>query len=320
MKNSVRLLAVLFMLTGAGAAFAQGYPNRPIKVVIPWPPGQATDLVARMVSEKLVPVLGQPMIADNKGGAGGTIGSDFAAKQPADGYTILAGSSGPISISPNVQKVGYDPIRDFAPITLLAVNPFVLVVNPSVPAKNVKELIALLRANPGKYSFSSSGSGATSHLMTVLFNSMAKVDAVHVPYKGSSQSVTDVVSGQVAYTIETVPGVISFVKSGRLRALAVSSAKRSAAMPELPPIADDLPGYDMFGWIGWLAPAGTPSEPRARLAAESQKVLQAADIKERFLALGLEPSGLSPEEFTEFLKKQNARYGSIAKQANVRAD
>jgi tripartite-type tricarboxylate transporter receptor subunit TctC len=273
-----------------------------------------------MVSEKLVPVLGQPMIADNKGGAGGTIGSEFAAKQPADGYTILAGSSGPISISPIVQKVGYDPIRDFAPVTLLAVNPFVLVVNPSVPAKNVKELIALLRANPGKYSFSSSGSGATSHLMTVLFNSMAKVDAVHVPYKGSSQSVTDVVSGQVAYTIETVPGVISFVKSGRLRALAVSSAKRSAAMPELPPIADDLPGYDMFGWIGWLAPAGTPSEPRARLAVESQKVLQAADIKERFLALGLEPSGLSPEEFTEFLKKQNARYGSIAKQANVKVD
>ena len=325
MKTSARFLtalAALWYCVGAGTALAQAYPNHPIRVIIPWPPGQATDLAARMVSEKLVPVLGQPLVADNKPGAGGTIGSEAAARQPADGYTLLAASSGPISISPNVQKLGYDPLKDFAPISLLAINPFVLVVNPSIPANNVKELIALLRANPGKYSFASSGSGATSHLMTVLFNAMAKVEAVHVPYKGSAQAVTDVVSGQVAYTIETVPGIISFVKSGRLRALAVSSAKHSSAMPELPTIAEagGLEGYDMAGWIGFMAPAGTPAAVTERLAAESRKVLQDADIRQRFLALGLEPAGNTPKEFAEFMRKQNERYAAAVKLGNVKAD
>ena len=321
MNALVRLVGVL-ALCSASAAFAQGqaYPNHPIKILVPWPPGQATDLAARMVAEKLVPVLGQPLVVDNRGGAGGTIGADVVAKAPADGYTILAGSSGPISISPNVQKLGYDPLKDFAPISLIAINPFVLVVNPSIPAKDVKELIALLKANPGKYSFSSSGSGATSHLMTVLFNSMAGVTATHVPYKGSSQSVTDVVNGQVAYTIETVPGVLSYTKSGRLRALAVTSAKRAEALPELPTIAETLPGYDMFGWIGFMAPAGTPRDLTERFAAETQKVLQDPDIRKRFIALGLEPAGSAPNEFAEFLKAQNARYGSIVREADVKVD
>ena len=322
MKSSVRALAGLAVaLCWAGAAIAQGYPNHPIKVLIPWPPGQATDLAARMVSEKLVPVLGQPMVADNRGGAGGTIGTEFASKQPADGYTILAGSSGPISISPNVQKVAYDPKKDFAPISLLAINPFVLVVNASIPANNVKELIALLRANPGKYSFSSSGSGATSHLMTVLFNSMAKVDAVHVPYKGSSQAITDLVGGQVAYTIETVPAVSSFIKSGRLRALAVTSSKRSSAMPEVPTIAEaGLAGYDMVGWIGFMAPAGTPKAITDRLSAETRKVLQETEIRQKFLGLGLEPAGNTPAEFAEFMRRQNERYGAAVKAGNVKLD
>ena len=319
MKTSLRLLALLASVC-AGAAVAQDYPNHPIKVLVPWPPGQATDLAARMVSEKLVPALGQPLVVDNRPGAGGVIGSELASKAAPDGYTLLAGSSGPISISPNVQKVPYDPLKDFATISLLAVNSYVLVVNPSVPAKNVPELIALLRANPGKYSFSSSGSGASSHLASVLFNSMANVNAVHVPYKGSSPSVSDLVSGQVAYTMETVPGVISFVKSGRLRALGVSSAKRSTAMPELPTIADDLPGYEMSGWIGLMAPAGTPSEISARLSREVRKILEIPEIRERFLALGQEPSGNTPEEYAEFLRRQNDRYASIVKQANLKLD
>ncbi len=319
MKTSLRLLALLASVC-AGAAVAQDYPNHPIKVLVPWPPGQATDLAARMVSEKLVPALGQPLVVDNRPGAGGVIGSELASKAAPDGYTLLAGSSGPISISPNVQKVPYDPLKDFATISLLAVNSYVLVVNPSVPAKNVPELIALLRANPGKYSFSSSGSGASSHLASVLFNSMANVNAVHVPYKGSSPSVSDLVSGQVAYTMETVPGVISFVKSGRLRALGVSSAKRSTAMPELPTIADDLPGYEMSGWIGFMAPAGIPRAISGRLSREVRKILEIPEIRERFLALGQEPSGNTPEEFAEFLRKQNDRYGSIVKQANLKAD
>jgi tripartite-type tricarboxylate transporter receptor subunit TctC len=319
MKLAIRVLAAL-TLAGTGAAFAQGYPSHPIKVLVPWPPGQATDVAARMVAERLAPVLGQPLVPDNRPGAGGVLGSEAAAKSPADGYTLLAGSSGPISISPNVQKVAYDPLRDFAPISLLAVNPFVLVVNPSIPAKDLKELIALLKANPGKYSFASSGSGATSHLMSVLFNMMAGVNAVHVPYKGSSQSITDVVNGQVAYTIETVPAVAGLAKAGKLRAIAVTSAKRAEAMPEVPTIAETLPGYEMFGWIGLMAPAGTPGAITDRISAETRKIMQDPEIRKRFLAAGMEPAGNTPAEFADFLRKQNERYGSIVKQANVKLD
>jgi tripartite-type tricarboxylate transporter receptor subunit TctC len=319
MKTPVRLLAVL-ALAWAGAALAQGYPSHPIKVIVPWPPGQATDVAARMVSERLSPVLGQPLVVDNRGGAGGVIGCEVAAKSPADGYTLVAGSSGPISISPNVQKVAYDPLRDFAPISLIAVNPFVLVVNPSIPAKSVRELVALLKANPGKYSFASSGAGATSHLMSVLFNSMAGVNAVHVPYKGSSQSITDVVNGQIAFTIETVPAVAGLVKAGKLRALGVTSTKRAEAMPEVPTIAETLPGYEMFGWIGLMAPAGTPKDVVERLSAETRKIMQDPEIRKRFLGAGMEPAGNTPAEFADFMKKQNDRYASIVKQAGVKAD
>jgi tripartite-type tricarboxylate transporter receptor subunit TctC len=312
--------ALIGALICADTAFAQSYPNHPIRVIVPWPPGQATDVAARMVAEKLSPMLGQPLVVDNRPGAGGVVGSEVAAKSPADGYTLLAGSSGPISISPNVEKVAYDPLKDFVPISLLAVNPFMLVVNPSIPAKNVKELIALLKASPGKYSFASSGSGATSHLMSVLFNSMAGVDAVHVPYKGSSQSITDVVNGQVAYTIETVPAVAGLAKAGKLRALGATSLTRAQAMPDVPTIAETLHGYEMFGWIGFVAPAGTPAAITDRISAETRKIMQEPEIRQRFLAAGMEPAGNTPKEFAEFMKKQNDRYSSIVKQAHVKLD
>jgi len=320
-RNIARLLVVL-ALVGTNAALAQGYPNRPIRVIVPWPPGQATDIAARMVSEKLVPVLGQPLVIDNRPGAGGVIGSEAVSKAPPDGYTLLAGSSGPISISPNVQKVGYDPLKDFAPISLLASNPFVLVTHPSFPAANVKEFISLLRANPGRYSYASSGSGATTHLITELFLSMAKVTAIHVPYKGSAPALTDVVGGQVTFTFDTSAAVLNHAKTGRLKALGVSSANRAIALPEVPTIAEagDLAGFDMRGWIGLLAPAGMPRDLRMQLAAESRKILQTPEIRERFITLGLEPAGLMPDEFTEFLRKQNDRYASIAKQVNLKAD
>jgi len=319
MRTQIRIAALACALAGT-SAFAQSYPNHPIKVIVPWPPGQATDVAARMVADKLVPVLGQPLVVDNRPGVGGVLGSEVAAKSPADGYTILAGSSGPISISPNVQKVAYDPLKDFVPISLIALNPFALVVNPSIPAKNVKELIALLKASPGKYSFASSGSGATSHLMSVLFNSMAGVDAVHVPYKGSSQSIVDVVNGQVAYTIETIPAVAGLVKDGKLRVLATTSSKRAQAMPEVPTIGETLHGYEMAGWIGFVAPAGTPPAITDRLSAETRKIMQDPEIRKRFYSAGLEPAGNTPKEFADFMKKQNDRYGSIVKQANVKLD
>ena len=315
----IRLLAAL-AFAWTSAALAQSYPSHPIKMIVPWPPGQATDVAARMVSEKLSPVLGQPIVIDNKPGAGGVVGCEQAAKSTADGYTLVAGSSGPISISPNVQKVAYSPLKDFSGISLIAINPFVLVVNPQIPAKNVNELVALIKANPGKYSFASSGSGATSHLMSVLFNSMAGVNAVHVPYKGSSQSITDVVNGQIAYTIETVPAVAGLAKAGKLRMLAVTSTKRALALPEVPTIAETIPGYEMFGWIGFMAPAGTPKAVIERLSTETRKIMQDPELKQRFLNAGLEPAGNTPAEFADFMRKQNDRYASIVKQSGVKAD
>jgi tripartite-type tricarboxylate transporter receptor subunit TctC len=323
MTRPVRLLAALalaWLFASSGAAFAQGYPSHAVKVLVPWPPGQATDIAARMVSERLATALGQPFVIDNRPGAGGVLGTEVATKSSNDGYTLLAASSGPISISPNVQKVPYDPLKDLSPISLIAVNPFVLVVSPSIPAKSVAELVALLRANPGKYSFSSSGSGATSHLMSSLFNSMAGVNAVHVPYKGSSQSVTDVASGQIAYTIESVTGVGALARSGKVRPLAVTSAKRAEAFPELPVIADDLPGYEMFGWIGLAAPAGTPKDIVERLSAQTRRIMQDAELRKKFVAGGMEPAGNTPAEFAEFMRKQNERYASIVRQAGVKAD
>jgi len=221
-------------LLGVGSALAQSYPNRPVKVVVPWPPGQATDLAARIVSESVGAAMGQQLVIDNRPGAGGTIGSEYAARQAADGYTILAGSSGPISISPLLQKLPYDPAKDFEPIALMVSTPYVLVTHPSFPANNVQEFIALVRDNPGKYNFASSGTGATAHLVAELFNATAGLKAVHVPYKGSAPAMTDLVAGHVTYALETTAAVVGHVKAGRLKAFAVSGAKRAIALPDVP--------------------------------------------------------------------------------------
>ena len=321
MKRVMRWVAAL-AIAGASAAFAQGYPNRPIKVVVPWPPGQATDLAARLVAQQLTESLGQPLIVDNRPGAGGVIGSNVVAKSPADGYTLLAGSSGPISINPIVQTVPYDPEKAFVPISLIATGPFVLVTRPGFPAADVREFIALLKAKPGKYSFASSGTGATAHLVSELFNSLAGVQATHVPYTGSSPALTDVISGEVDYAFETVPAVVGHVKAGRLWAYGLSVNRRSAALPALAPIAEaaDLPGFDIGAWIGYMAPAGTPRPVLERLSAAINKALQVPELRERYVALGLDPVSSTPEETTAFLKSEHARYSAIAKQANIKLD
>jgi len=321
MKTIVRMLIAL-VLAGTGAAFAQGYPTKAVKIVVPWPPGQATDLFARIIADKLSQSLGQPVIADNRAGAGGTIGSDVVAKASADGYTILAASSGPISIAPNVQTVPYDPLKSFAPIALAVSNPYVLVTHPSFPAATAKDLVALIKADSSKYTFSSSGTGATSHLIAELFHSMAGISPTHVPYKGSVPSLNDVVGGQVTYTFETAPSVLPFVKSGRLKAYGVSTAKRAAIWPDLPSVAEaaNLPGFDIGAWGGFMAPAGTPRDIVNRLSTEIQKALQAADARERMLSLGMEVGYKPPDEFAVFLASEHARYGAIAKRANIRLD
>jgi len=316
------LIAAAAWLLVAGSALAQAYPNRPIRLVIPWPPGQATDLAARIVADKLSQQLGQPVVPDNRPGAGGAIGTDAVAKAAPDGYTLLAASSGPVSIMPNLQKTPYEPLKDFAAVSLVAAAPFALVSAPTFPAQSAKELVALVRANPDKYTFSSSGTGATAHLFSELLHSMAKIKSRHVPYKGSAPAMTDVMSGQIDYTIETVASVVGHVKSGRLRAYGVTTARRSSALPDLPPLAEaaDIPGYDAAAWIGYTAPAGTPREILARLSTEIGKAMQAADLKERYLALGLEPASNTPEEFAALLRREQERYASIIKGANIKVE
>ena len=318
----MRTIVALLCWLAQGVAHAQGYPNRPVRVIVPWPPGQATDISARIVAQKLQESLGQPFVMENKPGAGGAIGTDTVAKSPGDGYTLLAASSGPISIMPNLQKIPYDPLKDLAPVSLICTNAFALVTNPNFPAANAREFVALLRANPDKYAFSSSGTGATAHLMVELFNSMANIKARHVPYKGSAPALTDVMNGQIDYTLETVASVSAHVKSGRLKTLGVSFARGSSGLPGVPSLAQaaGIPGYDIGAWIGYAAAPGTPRDIIAKLSAEIGKAIQSPDLRERFMALGLEPTSNSPEEMAEYLKREQQRYGDIIRRANIKVE
>jgi tripartite-type tricarboxylate transporter receptor subunit TctC len=314
-----RIAFALATLLAAASAGAQGYPNRPVKVIVPWPPGQATDIAARVVAEKLQQAFGQPFVIDNKPGAGGSIGTDAAVKSPPDGYTLLAASSGPVSIMPSLQKLGYDPLKDLAPISLICRNAYVLVVNPSFPAANARDFIAELRANPDKYAFSSSGTGATAHLFTELFNSTAGIKARHVPYKGTAPAITDIINGEITYTMETVAATLPHVKSGRLRALGVSSGRRTVAMPDVPTIAEasDLKGFDAAAWIGYAAPAGTPHDVLQRLSTEMHRILREKEMSDRLAQLGLDPAPSSPDEMAGFLAREQERYAQIIKAANI---
>src|SRR5689334_19173407 len=318
----MRIIVAAVLALAAAAASAQGYPNRPVRVVVPWPPGQATDIAARIIAAKLQEGLGQPFVIENKPGAGGAIGTEAVAKAAGDGYTLLAASSGPISIMPNLQKTPYDPLNDLAPVSVTCTNSFALVTRPDFPAANAREFVAQVKANPDKYAFSSSGTGATAHLIAELFNSMAGIKARHVPYKGSAPALTDIMNGQIDYTLETIASVASQVRAGRLKMLGVSFARGSAAFPEAPPLATaaELPGYDIGAWIGYAAAPGTPREVVSRLSAEVQKAIQASDVKERFTTLGLEPRAMSPEEMGAFLRKEQARYADIIKSANIKVE
>jgi tripartite-type tricarboxylate transporter receptor subunit TctC len=315
-----RFLLLLGALAAVAAAHAQPYPNKPVKVIVPWPPGQATDLAARIVAEKLSTQLGQSFVIENKPGAGGAIGTEAVVKSAPDGYTLLAASSGPISIMPNLQKTPYEPLTDLAPISLTNAVPFALVVHPSFPATNAREFIAAVRASPGKYTFSSSGTGATAHLFGELFNSMAKLNAVHVPYKGTAPAMTDLIGGQISYSVETVAATVGHIKSGRLKAFGVTSARRTAALPDLPPLAEaaDIPGYDCVAWGGYAAPRGTPRDIVARIAAEIHKAVQAPDLKERFATLGMDTASSTPEEMAAFMRREQDRYAGIIKSAGIK--
>jgi tripartite-type tricarboxylate transporter receptor subunit TctC len=319
LKRSLLFLAALAF---AGAAFAQQYPNRALRMVIPWPPGQATDLAGRVMAEKLSQILGQPVVPDNRPGAGGIIGTDFAAKAAPDGYTLLAASSGPVTINPLLQKTPYDPERDLIPVAKVGVSPYVLVTNPAFPAANIGEFLALVRANPGKYSFASSGTGATAHLISEWFNILAGIQALHVPYKGSAPALADVVGGQVSYMIETVAATMPLVRSGRLKAFGVSLEKGTALAPGIEPLAVSakLPGFDVGAWIGLMVPVGTPKPVVDRLAAAMESSMQGGDLRERLSSVGQEVDYRRAGAFAEDLKVQRARFADIIQKGNIKLD
>jgi tripartite-type tricarboxylate transporter receptor subunit TctC len=321
MKAFARVLAVLALFI-AGHAAAQGYPNRPIKIIVGFPPGQSVDVVARLVAQPMSQSLGQGVVVENRAGAGGVIGASALLAAPADGYTTMIGSSGPLSINPHLTKVPFDVKSSFEPISMLASLQYVLVTQPSFPASNAKELIALVKANPGKHNFAGSGNGTTQHLAGELFKLQAGLEATFIPYAGSTAAITDLMSGRVSYAFETIATVLPLIQSGRLKALAVSSQKRSTQLPDVPTVAENagLKDFNVVAWIGLLAKAGTPPEATNKLAAEVQKALQTPEVRERFASLGMDPVSSTPAELTRVMNDAYERYGDVIKRANIKIE
>ncbi|MDO9165828.1 MAG: tripartite tricarboxylate transporter substrate binding protein [Rhodoferax sp.] len=324
MKSVIRLSTLVLAAATtfiAPPALAQDYPSKPIRMVLPFPPGGVTDLLARALAEKLAPRLGQPVIVDNKPGAGTVLASDFVARAPADGYTLLMAASS-LGTAPLIyEKVGYDAIKSFAPVTQVASVVHVVVVNPALPVKSVKELIAYAKANPGKLNYSSTGTGTSTHLEGELLKSMAGVYMVHIPYRGSGPALVDLVGGQVNVMIDALGSSGPFIKSGKLRALAVTTAKRSQSIPELPTVAESgVPGYEAMPWLGLVAPAGTPQPVVDRIHREVAKVLEDPELRERFKGWGLDIIGNTPAEFTSFLRRDVDQWARVIKSANIKAD
>ena len=300
-------------------AFAADYPARPIHLIVPFAPGGGNDTVARLVGHKLEGELGQPVVIDNRPGAGGVVGAEAAARAAADGYTLVLGGVGSHAINPNLHtNLTYDPIRDFQPISLIASAPLVLVVHPSVPAHSVSELIALAKAQPGRLNYASNGNGSSSHLAAAMFATMTGTEMVHVPYKGLSPALTDLLSGQVQLMFSSVVAILPHVKAGKLRALAVSSRQRMALLPDLPTIAESgVPGYQSSSWYGILAPAGTPPDVVTRLNAALVKIVAQPDVKQALAQEGAEPVGDSPQAFGAFIQAEKQRLGDVIRTAKI---
>ena len=318
----IAIAAVISLATVSTVAYGQAYPTKPIRFIVPFAPGGSTDLLARFLAQQLAAPLGQTVVVDNRAGAGGVVGAETAARAPADGYTIVLGSAGPLTINPNIRdKTPYDTLRDFTPITMATVSPFTLVVHPSSPAKNVKELIALAKAKPGELNFGSAGNGSVGHFSTEQFMTLTGVKLVHVPYKGAGPAVTDLLGGRLNLMFENLPTIIPHVRSGKLRMLGVGTKQRSALAPEFPTIADEgVPGYDSATVFGVLAPAKTPPAIIARLNTEMVKILKSAEGKASLAGRGLEAVGSTPEEYGAQIKDEFTRYGRIAKAAGIRVD
>jgi tripartite-type tricarboxylate transporter receptor subunit TctC len=298
---------------------ATAFPTKPIRIIVAYTPAGTTDILARAIGQKMSENWGQPVIVDNRPGAAGNIGTEVAARANPDGHTLVMGTAGTHGINVSLyRKLGWHPVNDFAPVSLSAMVPNIMVVNNALPVKNVREFLAHVKANPGKLSYGSPGNGSTAHLSMELFKSMTGSTIVHIPYKGSAGVLADVMGGQIAVTIDNMPPYLPQVKAGKIRALAVSTTKRSAAVPDLPTIAEaGVPGYDSGSWFGLLAPAKTPKAVVDQLSAESARILKLPEVSKRISELGAEPVGSTPEQFAELIKTEIAKWAKVIKDANV---
>lgn len=319
MKRRTSLLAAL-AATLAAPAWAQGFPTKPVRLVVPFPAGGATDIFARALSQKLGERLGTTVVVDNKPGAGGTIGSDLAAKAPADGYTLLLATSSTHSIGPSFGKVPYDAVADFTPIAHVGNAPSLMLVPNSSPAKTVKEWVDYARRNPGKLNYASSGNGTVVHLGTEYFKAQAGLFLVHIPYRGTALAIPDLVSGKLDLLFDSLPSGLPHVKDGRLRALGVTSAKRSPLLPDLPAVAESVPGYETVTWFGLYGPRGLPADIVQRINVAVNQALQDGDVKDRLARLGIEPAGGTPQQFAAMTDTDRARWKKIIADRRLTAD
>jgi tripartite-type tricarboxylate transporter receptor subunit TctC len=318
----LRTLLALAVLGVSGLAAAQSWPNRPLKMIVPFPPGGAVDILGRAVSQKLADALGQGVVVENRAGAGGAVGSEAAAKSAPDGYTLLMGSTSTISINPTlVSKPTYDPQHDFVPVSQVAFIPHMLVAGMAVPASNLREFIAYAKANPGKLNYASAGSGTPHHIAGEMFKQLAGVELVHVPYKGTGPAINDLLAGQVSFMSVELLAALPHVRAGKLKALGVATATRAEAAPEIPTVAEaGLPGFEVTSWYGVFAPAGSPPAALQRISAEIAKGVREPDFRERLANLGAAPVGSTPEAFEKFLKAENLRWAGAVKASGARQD
>ena len=318
MTTTLRNLLLAAVLAFGGAAFAQAWPSKPVRIIVPYPPGGTSDILARAVGQKMQEQYGQPVVVENKPGATGNIGADLVAKSPADGYTVLLADIGSLAIAPSVVKsLPFDPVKDFAPVVMVAYSPHLLVVHPSVPARDAKELIALARAKPDSMNFAVSGIGGANHLAGIEFAQRAGIKWTYIPYKGGAQALTDMVGGQAQVMFNGMLATYPFVRDQKLKALAISSAKRFPAVPDIPTVAESagMPGFETGSWQGIVAPAGTPPDIVRKMHATVTAILATPEMKERLDKAGAEVRPMSPEQFGAFIRSEKDRWGKVAKES-----
>mgnify|MGYP006279342451 FL=1 len=317
-----RVVSGAMLVLACAACTAQSYPSRALRLVVPFAAGGGTDLVGRTIAQRLTEALGQPVVVENRGGAGGVIGADMVAKSPPDGYTLVMGSPGSLTINPNMTtKMPYDTLRDFAPVSLATISPFILTVHPVLPVRNLKEFIALAKSKPGNLNYGTSGNGSVAHLSTEYLKTLAGIDLVHVPYKGSSLALTDTLAGQLQVLFDNLPVVQPHIRTGKLRLMGAGTQKRSALIPEAPTIAEaGVPGFEASTVFGVLAPARTPVAVVNRLSSEIQRLLQSAEVKDRLASQGLEAVGGTPQQYDSHIRAELAKYARIVKAAGIKVE